>query len=121
MRIAIPIDGESLESNVSQNFGRAAYFVVFDTEKKEADFIINTAATSQGGAGIKAAQIIIDNRANVLLAPRLGENAAEVLKAADVKLYQAKPGKAQLNIDDLASGKLDLLAEIHGGFHHGGR
>lgn len=121
MKIAIPVDGQSLESNASQNFGRAAYFLIYDTETKKANFINNTAAASQGGAGIKAAQIIIDNKISVLLAPRLGENAAEVFKGANIKLYQTKVGTAQENIDAFTAKELPLLEEIHAGFHHGGR
>ena len=121
MRIAIPVDGKSLEDNVSENFGRANYFLIYNHVSKEADFVNNTAITSQGGAGIKAAQLIIDQGASVLIAPRLGENAAQVLNGASIQLYQSKKGTAQENIDAFGAQGLTPLVEIHGGFHHGGR
>ncbi|MFA5536862.1 MAG: NifB/NifX family molybdenum-iron cluster-binding protein [Bacillota bacterium] len=120
MRIVIPVDEQSLESNVSKNFARAANFLIFDTESKEANFFDNAAAASSGGAGIKAAQFVIDQKATVALAPRLGGNAEEVLKGADIKLYKTEPGTAQANLDSFLDGKLDSLTETHGGFHHGG-
>jgi predicted Fe-Mo cluster-binding NifX family protein len=88
MKIAIPVDEKSLESNVCVSFGRAPYYLIYDTETKESVFLDNSAAASTGGAGIKAAQTIVDNKVNALLTPRCGENAANVLKSADIKIYK---------------------------------
>ena len=72
-------------------------------------------------SGIKAAQIIVDNKANALLTPRLGENAADVLKPAEIKIYKTTFASVKDNIDAFIDGKLSLLDEIHAGFHgHGG-
>ena len=121
MKIAIPVDEKTLESNVCVSFGRTPYFLIYDVETKESIFIDNSAATSTGGAGIKAAQIIVDNKADVLFTPRLGENAAEVLKLAEIKIYKTITGSAKDNIDAFIAGELPLLDEFHAGFHgHGG-
>ena len=121
MKIAIPVDEKTMETSVCASFGRAPYFLIYDTETKESVFIDNSAASSTGGAGIKAAQIIVDNKANALLTPRLGENAAEVLKPAEIKIYKTITGSAKDNIDAFIDGKLPLLDEFHAGFHgHGG-
>ncbi|MGI6732141.1 MAG: NifB/NifX family molybdenum-iron cluster-binding protein [Anaerovoracaceae bacterium] len=117
MKISIPTDEKSLDSNVCVSFGRTPYYLIYDTDTEESVFIDNSAATSAGGAGIKAAQIVVDSKANVLLTPRLGENAAEVLKAADIKIYKTAPGNALENILQFIDGKLALLEEIHAGFH----
>jgi predicted Fe-Mo cluster-binding NifX family protein len=121
MKIAIPVDEKSLESNVCVSFGRAPYFLIYDTETKEGVFLDNSAAASTGGAGIKAAQTIVDSNVSVLLAPRCGENAANVLKAADIKIYKTADISVKKNIDDFISGKLSILDEIHPGFHGHGR
>jgi predicted Fe-Mo cluster-binding NifX family protein len=117
MKIVIPVDEKTLESDVCASFGRTPYFLIHDTETKESVFIDNSAAASTGGAGIKAAQTIVDNKANVLLAPRCGENAADVLKSADIKIFKTTSVSAKDNIDDFIDGKLSLLDEIHAGFH----
>jgi len=122
MKIAIPVDEKTLESNVCVSFGRTPYFLIYDVEMKESIFIDNSAAASTGGAGIKAAQIIVDNKADVLLTPRLGENAADVLKSAEIEIYKTTTVSAKDNIDAFIAGKLPLLNEIHSGFHgHGGK
>jgi predicted Fe-Mo cluster-binding NifX family protein len=121
MKIAIPVDEKTLESNVCASFGRTPYFLIYDVETKESIFIDNSAAASTGGAGIKAAQTIVDNKANALLTPRCGQNAADVIKSAEIKIYKTITGSAKDNIDAFIAGKLSLLDEIHAGFHrHGG-
>ena len=122
MKIAIPVDDKDIKSNVCVSFGRAPYFLFYDTDKKQSDFIDNSAANSQGGAGIKAAQIIVDNNADVLITPRCGENAAEVLKAANISIYKSNDNSIEDNLKDFTEERLKLLTEIHSGFHgHGGR
>lgn len=122
MKIAIPVDEKKLETSVCVSFGRAPFFLMYDTETKENNFMDNSAAASQGGAGIKAAQTIVDSKVSALLTPRCGENAAEVLRAADTKIYKTNNGSAMDNINAFMDGNLSLLNEIHAGFHnHGGK
>ena len=117
MKIAIPVDEKNREAGVCASFGRAPYFLIYDTEAKESEFLNNSAAMSTGGAGIKAAQLIVDSGAKALLTPRCGENAANVLKAADIKLYKTSGTSAKANIDAFIAGSLAVLDEIHAGFH----
>ncbi len=121
MKIAIPVDKDIMSTEVCVSFGRAPYFLLYNTETRESEFIENSAAESAGGAGIKAAQTIVDNQADALLTPRCGQNAADVLKAANIKLYKTEGSSAEENISKFIKGELPLLAEIHAGFHgHGG-
>jgi predicted Fe-Mo cluster-binding NifX family protein len=117
MKIAIPVDEKNMESNVCASFGRAPYFLIYDTETKESVFIDNSAATSTGGAGIKAAQMIVDNKVDALLTPRCGQNAADVIKSADIKIFKPTSNSLKDNIAACVDGKLSLLNEIHAGFH----
>lgn len=121
MKIVIPVDDKSMESTVCISFGRTPYFLIYNTETKESVFLENSAAASQGGAGIKAAQTVVDTGAEALLTPRCGENAAEVIKAANIKIYKTTNSSINDMISSFESGKLSLLDEIHAGFHgHGG-
>jgi len=120
MKIALPIDEKSMETSICQSFGRTPYFLIYDTESKESVFIENSAAASQGGAGIKAAQIVVDNKVSALLTPRCGENAAEIIQAAAIKMYMTIDDSIMNNINALNDGELSLLEDIHAGFHgHG--
>lgn len=119
MKVAIPVDEKKLEANVSESFGRAPAFLIYNTDTKESTFLDNTAADSTGGAGIKAVQIIVDCQVQALLTPRCGQNAADVLKEAEIHIYRSHPGSAKANIDAFAENQLEILDEIHAGFHGG--
>ena len=121
MKIAIPVDEQSLESGVCPSFGRAPYFLIYSTVSKESYFLDNSAVASQGGAGIRASQVIADQGVKALLTPRCGENAEEVLSKSEVLIYKTMPGTAQQNIDAFAAEKLSLLTDIHPGFHGHGK
>ncbi len=118
MKIAIPVNDNNINTTVCMSFGRTPYFLIQDTETKEDIFLSNAAAASQGGAGIKAAQMLADNNVNVLLTPRCGENAADVLKVADIKMYKTVSDSIKETIEAFETGKLALLNDIHPGFHN---
>jgi predicted Fe-Mo cluster-binding NifX family protein len=118
MKIAIPADDRSMESSVCQSFGRTPYFLIYDTETKKSIFLENGAASSQGGAGIKAAQTLVDNKVSAVLTPRCGENAAEVIKAANIKIYKTAYESIKANIDAFNKEELVMLTDIHAGFHN---
>lgn len=117
MKIAIPSEGKSIDAEVCQSFGRATYFLLYNTITKESEFLDNRAVVSQGGAGIRASQVIADNGIRAIITPRLGENAEKVLSNAEVLVYKAITGTLSMNIEAFISDKLNLLDEFHSGFH----
>ncbi len=121
MKIAMPVENNSKENSINISFGRTEYFLIYDDKTKEITYLENTAASSQGGAGIKAAQLIVDSGAKVLITPRCGENAFEVLDVAGIKIYKTNGNDPQKNIDFFNNDELLQLQEIHKGHHHGGQ
>ena len=117
MKIAIPMNEQSLDSDVCPSFGRAPYFLFYNSVTEEAYYLDNEAVASQGGAGIRAAQVIADQGVKALIAPRCGENAADVLTKAEVFVYHSIPGTARQNIEAHLNNQLPLLNEFHAGFH----
>ena len=117
MRIAIPVDENTIETGVCPSLGRAPYFMIYDTDKGVATFSVNTAASASGGAGIKAGQFVVDQKAQVLLTPRCGQNAAEVITAAEIKMYKTIKGTAKENVAFFEKGELAAITEFHEGFH----
>lgn len=115
MRIAIPLDENKV--NVCITFGRAPYMLFADTDCGQLEVLANPAAEAQGGAGIKAAQFLVDNKADVLITVRCGENAAEVFQEAEVEIYKASPLTAEENVKQYLAGELEKLTKFHGGFH----
>lgn len=115
MKVIIPVDEASPNTGVCPSFGRAPYFAL--CEGGSVEFIENPGAAAEGGAGLKAAQAAADSGADALVTPRCGENAAQVLKAAEVKIYKSRPGTALENAAALEAGELEKLTRFHAGFH----
>lgn len=87
--IAITAESASLEAPVDPRFGRAAGFVIVDTEAEGMTFLSNAeAATMSGGAGIHAAEIIAKAGARVLLTGRVGPKAQSALAAAGIAVEE---------------------------------
>lgn len=120
MRIALPVNDKDIKSEICPSFGRTPYFLIYDTAEKSSVFLDNLAAQSAGGAGIKAAQMLVDQSIKVIIAPRYGENAAKVLIDGDIKVYKNIAGTAEENIKAYENNQLDILADIHPGFHNHG-
>jgi len=117
MKIALPVEDKSMEANVCMSFGRAPYFLIYDTDSKEEVFIDNSAVASQGGAGIKAAQGVVDSNVGAIVTHRCGENAAELFKAANIKIYKIAYDSIQKNIEAFMTGSLSLMDEFSAGLH----
>lgn len=114
MKIMIPLDQE--RKAVCEVFGRAPCFLLHDTATGESDILDNPAAEAQGGAGIRAAQFVVDRGAGALIVVRCGENAGEVFRRSGVKVYKARGVSVKENLDALAADKLEPLASFHAGF-----
>ncbi|SDY75099.1 NifB/NifX family molybdenum-iron cluster-binding protein [Tindallia californiensis] len=122
MKIAVPSEHQTLNAEVCPSFGRAPFYVIYDSENKTTDYLQNTAAGSQGGAGVQAAQFIVDQQVEAIITPRCGKNAAAVVQEAGIKLYRSISGSIENNLKAFEEQRLSLLEEIHAGFHrHGGR
>lgn len=121
MKIAVPVNEKNIKSEVYPSFGRTPYYIIYDTQTKASVFLDNTAAASSGGAGIKASQLLVDNGVGVVIAPRVGENAANVLSDAGIIIYKSSPGSAENNIRACENNRLSPLTEIHPGYHGHGK
>ena len=118
MKIAAPVTQG--KDAIDTFFGRAPFFAVKDTETGAITFEPNPAAQAEGGAGIKAAQAIVDLGVEALLVPQVGQNAQDVLVAGGVDVFQSSGGDLEVNFKALEAGTLNKLLEAHAGYHSGG-
>lgn len=112
MKIAIPLDEN--KKDVCSAFARAPYFLF--AQEGGSVILENPAASVQGGAGLRAAQFLMDQQTNALITVRCGQNAADVFKAAEIKIYKAEGLDAQENLTACLAGTLPELTRFHAGF-----
>ena len=96
--VAVSSEGPSLDDRVDPRFGRAAGFVVVDLNTMEHRYVDNGQSQVMAqGAGIQAAELIVQAGANCLLTGFVGPKAFQALTAAKIKVGQ--------NLDGLTVGQ----------------
>ena len=105
MLIAITSTGKDLDSKVDPRFGRAAYFLVVDSDTLEFKVVDNKEnANAFKGAGIQAATMVSDKGAEVLLTGYCGPNAFKSLEAANIKVVSDVDGTIRDAVKDFLDG-----------------
>ena len=107
MKILVTALGDKLSASIDERFGRAEYFVMYDTDTKEFEAIKNPFLNDQGGVGVSTAKFTVEKGVDAVISGSYGPNALEVLRASSVKLYKAQSGTVEKNIDKLLNGKLE--------------
>ena len=88
-KIAITSEGPTLDDVLDPRFGRAAGFIVVDPQTLQFQYVDNGASQARAqGAGIQAAEIIIQAGAEVVLTGYVGPKAFMALQAAGIKVGQ---------------------------------
>jgi len=119
MKIAITSTGNTLDSEVDPRFGRAAFFLIVDTDTGEFTAVENDAANVGGGAGISAGKVVADAGAKAVLTGNCGPNAERTLSAAGIQLYTAVTGTAAQALELFRAGKLSQASGPNVSSHFG--
>jgi predicted Fe-Mo cluster-binding NifX family protein len=92
MKIAISSTGKDLDCQIDPRFGRCQYFIFLDPETMEFEVAENQGLAAMGGAGVQAAQLVVEKGAKTVITGNLGPNAASALSASGVKVYLVSGG-----------------------------
>jgi len=106
LRIAVTSTGKEPESEVDQRFGRAAYFVIVDTETMDCSVFENDSLVAGSGAGISSARAIAGAGVQSVLTGNCGPDAERVLRSAGVRLYTGLTGTVAEVVDLFRKGTL---------------
>ncbi len=112
MKIAITAQDNKPGAAVNPRFGRASWFAVYDTNDKSFNFLENkTALNAASGAGVQAAQNVVNAGVKVLLTGHCGPKAFRALDAAGIEIYTGAGGTLQQAIDNYDAQKLHKAEE----------
>lgn len=118
MKIAVSATGKENNSLIDMRFGRCEYFQIHDFENGEIKIIENEAKEASGGAGIAAAQLIIDEGVDVVITGNLGPNAYRVLKSGEIKTYKVTNIPIEAGLRAYKEGQLTEI-NVAGRAHQG--
>nr|CBH37739.1 hypothetical protein, dinitrogenase iron-molybdenum cofactor family [uncultured archaeon] len=106
MKICVTATAGDLNAQVDPRFGRCQYFVIVDSETMAFEAMANEAIAAPGGAGIQAAQTMVNKGVDVVISGNIGPNAFQVLSTAGVKIATGAYGTVQEATEMYKGGKL---------------
>jgi len=114
MNIAVTSTGTDLDSPVDPRFGRAAFILIVNSETFDFEVLDNKEnVNALKGAGIQAACMISDKKAEVLLTGFCGPNAFKALEAAKIGVANDAGGSVREAVTAYVDGKLPLSDEAN--------
>lgn len=125
MKICLGIDGNNLESEMAKRFGHAAYYLIYDTENKTSEVLINKVDQDDNHDILYN---IFDKGVKTFIVGNIGPHAFDILNSAGCKIYLARKVTAAHAIELFLKGELKELHEPtakksigHGTHEHGGK
>jgi predicted Fe-Mo cluster-binding NifX family protein len=118
MKIIITANSDKVDQPFNPRFGRAEYFMLYETETQKWGALQNPAAVARGGAGPQAVQFIANQGAEVVISGRYGPSAFTAIEAAGIKAYVAQNGTVAEVLQEYLADQLEQVGEASGpGFH----
>ena len=106
MKICVTATAGDLNAQVDPRFGRSQYFVFVDSDTMAFEAMLNEAIAAPGGAGIQAAQTVLNRGGNVVISGNIGPNAFQVLSTAGVKIATGAYGTVKEAVEMYKTGRL---------------
>jgi predicted Fe-Mo cluster-binding NifX family protein len=119
MRIVVSAQGKNLDAPASPVFGRCPTYIFVDSETMQFEVVPNPAMSQGGGAGIQAAQFVVERGAQAVLTGNLGPNAFDVLQAAGVPGYLAPEGTVRQAVEAFKAGQVQPMGGANVAAHAG--
>lgn len=111
MKVAISSNDKTIESNVSDIFGRCLCFIIaeVDDDKIGKIQVIENKNTDQiSGAGISTAKLLVENDVEAVITGQVGPRAMEVLKQFNIEVYTGS-GIIKDVLQEFIEGKLKKI------------
>ena len=120
-KILVSCQGTTPDDQVDPRFGRAANYILIDSETLEYELIDNNSAKSMaGGAGIQAAETVVNSGAQVVLSGFVGPKAFAGLDAAGIVIGQGVDGMTVREaVERYKAGKVEIASKASKPGHWG--
>ncbi len=101
MKICVTTKDNGPEADTNPHFGRCVYFMFIDTDSMQHEFVKNSYAAGSQGAGVRAAQYIADQGADVLICGNPGPDAVSVMETGGIRIVKYPEMKAMEAVQKL--------------------
>ena len=109
MKIAISATGNNTDAMVDPRFGRAAWFLIIDTETGQLIEAIDNSTGKEAahGAGIGAAALVADKGVEAVLTGRVGPKAMPVMEKAGIRAINDVSGSIKEALANFAGKRVE--------------
>jgi predicted Fe-Mo cluster-binding NifX family protein len=109
MIIAVSSQGNELTSPIDPRFGRAQYFIIYNTDDDSFEAVSNDQNVQAAqGAGVQAAQTVVRQKAELAISGNFGPKAHSALRATGIKTALFSDGTVGDAIELAKTGKLNF-------------
>ena len=119
MKLVVTSNGTDLEAPASPIFGRCPTYIFVDTETMAFEAFENPAIGAPGGAGIQAAQFVVERGAQAVISGNTGPNAFGVLESAKLPVYVFRGGTVREAVEAYKAGQLKASGGASANAHAG--
>jgi predicted Fe-Mo cluster-binding NifX family protein len=118
MKLVMTSTGDTLTCTLDPRFGRARYFIAVDTETGAFEAHDNRQNLQAAqGAGIQAAQSVVDMGAEAVVTGNVGPKAFRVLDAAGIAVYLCGEASVEEALERFRKGELKAVDGANVGGH----
>jgi predicted Fe-Mo cluster-binding NifX family protein len=90
MKIAITSTGNTSDSRLDPRFGRCSYFVIYDTDTREMEFLPNSARDAKEGAGPASVQIVASRNVKKIISGEFGARVRSLLDSLGIEMITVR-------------------------------
>lgn len=90
MKVAITSTGNTLDALLDKRFGRCRYFVIYDTESKDVQFVSNPNIETEQGAGPASVQLVASYNAGKIISGEFGFKIKSLLDSLKIQMIVVK-------------------------------
>jgi predicted Fe-Mo cluster-binding NifX family protein len=99
VKICVSSTGDTLDSEVDDEFGMCEYFIIIDPDTMEYKAVLNEASHSPTGTGHQAAQAVVDMDVNVVLTGFVGHHGMHILRSAGIRVITGFEGTVRSAVE----------------------
>jgi len=119
MKIVVTSSGADLDAQAHPAFGRCPIYLFVDTATMQFEAVENPAANAAGGAGIQAAQFVVERGAQAMVTGNVGPNALQVFESAGVAVHLFGGGTVRQAVEAYKAGRLPVAGSASRPAHAG--
>jgi len=110
MKVCLTVSEKSLDAQLDLRFGRCRYFMFVDVDTMGFETVDNPGTDAMQGAGVHAAQTVINKGAEAIITGNVGPNAYQALTTAGINVIIGVTGSVKEVVEQYRKGELQAAS-----------